>query len=97
MNRSAVGYWFVPGRRLINGEATSNAFSLINVSEREICTGIGDADLLGAFAHQNETNFAGAPDVATHYVVLACETPMTPSLSDLPRLQHGDYRWVRPG
>lgn len=47
----------------------------------------------GWFEHLYETNFAGVPDIATHYIVLAyridVEVRPTP-----PYVQHSKYTWL---
>lgn len=97
VNKLAAGYRFVRGGRLRNGGALPDACSRITASEPGVNTGTRDANLLGAFTYQYGTNFSGTSEIATHYVVLACEIPMIPSLISLPRLQHGDRYRVRPG
>jgi colanic acid biosynthesis protein WcaH len=70
-NRPAQGTWFVPGGRIFKDERIAQA------RERIIRRELGDAvptlgwRLIGAFDHLYPDNFAGAPGVSTHYVVLA--------------------------
>jgi colanic acid biosynthesis protein WcaH len=48
-----------------------------------------------AFTHQYDTNFAGIPEIGTHYVVLAYELELELALDfdQIPQLEHSNYRW----
>lgn len=96
INRPASGYWFVPGGRIYKNESLPEAFRRISAAELGTARDLTDAELLGAFTHRYDDNFAGAPDTGTHYVVLAyqlnLETEQLPH--HLPVEQHQGYRWV---
>ncbi len=94
VNQPARGSWFVPGGRILKGETLDDAFSRIAFAE----LGIGDwrrsdGRLLGVFDHLYDTNFAGVPGIATHYVVLAhrIDVDVRPTPPDL---QHSKYAWL---
>jgi colanic acid biosynthesis protein WcaH len=94
VNQPARGFWFVPGGRILKGETLDVAFGRIAAAE------LGDgrwrrseSRLLGVFDHLYDTNFAGVPEVATHYVVLAhrIDVAVRPTPPDL---QHSKYAWL---
>ena len=91
VNEPAAGYWFVPGGRIFKGETLEQAFQRITSTELGLAINIENAQLLGAFTHIYDTNFARAPGIGTHYVVLAYRLAMTIDPHYLPNLQHQDY------
>jgi colanic acid biosynthesis protein WcaH len=92
VNEPAAGYWFVPGGRIFKGETLERAFQRITAAELGLAFNIESGQLLGAFTHLYETNFARAPGIGTHYVVLAYRLPLTVDPRRLPTQQHQDYR-----
>ncbi len=94
VNRPAVNYWFVPGGRIYKDESLVDAFLRISAAELGVACNFDDAELLGAFTHLYADNFADAPDISTHYVVLAYQIKLEPDLDQLPSQQHRGYRWV---
>jgi colanic acid biosynthesis protein WcaH len=92
-NEPARGSWFVPGGSVRKGERLADAFARVARGELGLSLRIGDARLLGVFEHLYDTNFAGAPGVGTHYVVLAYRVALPDG--DAPRAdaQHGAFRW----
>jgi colanic acid biosynthesis protein WcaH len=95
VNEPARGFWFVPGGRIMKGETLDEAFSRISVKELGVHSSLANARLLGAFTHQYDTNFAGIPEIGTHYVVLAYELELELALDfdQIPQLEHSNYRW----
>jgi len=94
VNQPARGFWFVPGGRILKGEALDVAFGRIARSE----LGEGqwlrsDSRLLGVFEHLYDTNFAGVPGLTTHYVVLAYRLDVK-SHPTPPDVQHSRYAWL---
>jgi colanic acid biosynthesis protein WcaH len=94
VNEPARGFWFVPGGRIVKGETLDDAFARIATSELgegDWCR--SDGRLLGVFEHLYDTNFVGALDVTTHYVVLAYRLDVT--VRPLPpEVQHSKYAWL---
>jgi colanic acid biosynthesis protein WcaH len=95
VNEPARGFWFVPGGRIMKGETLDEAFSRISIKELGVHSSLANARLLGAFTHQYDTNFAGIPEIGTHYVVLAYELELELALDfdQIPQLEHSNYRW----
>ncbi|WGS50562.1 GDP-mannose mannosyl hydrolase [Paraburkholderia sp. D15] len=96
-NRPARGTWFVPGGRIHKDETLDSAFARIADAELGIA-GLqrSTARFEGVFEHHYGDNFAGEPDVSTHYIVLAYTLTFT-SATPLGRPdQHSDYRWLTP-
>ena len=91
-NRPAQGYWFVPGGRIMKGEAMNAAFSRLCKEELGLCSDIKAANFLGPFEHFYEDSIFGSA-VSTHYVVLGYEIEAEISLANLPNSQHHEYDW----
>jgi colanic acid biosynthesis protein WcaH len=95
-NRPAQGYWFVPGGRIQKDESVDDAFARITKAELGRELKMAQARFRGIFTHRYPDNFLGAPDVTTHYVVLAFEVSDSTDLDALPQTQHTAYRWWTP-
>ena len=93
VNDPARGFWFVPGGRIRKGESLDEAFARILGNELGVELPRTRARLLGLFTHLYDTNFADAPQIDTHYVVLAYEVNVELELISLPRKQHSEYQW----
>ncbi|MGO2498843.1 MAG: GDP-mannose mannosyl hydrolase [Vibrio litoralis] len=91
-NRPAQGYWFVPGGRILKDETFESAFQRLTKVELGKKLTLDDAQFLGPYEHHYDDNFSGTC-FSTHYVVLGYEVVLDIEISDLPREQHGDYRW----
>lgn len=89
----ARGCWFVPGGRIRKDETLDDAFVRISRSELGAARTRDSTRLLGVFTHCYDTNFADAPGVTTHYVVIACEIEHFAPTTPLPQDQHSGYRW----
>lgn len=96
LDQPARGFWLVPGGRVTKGESLDEAFSRISTAELGVALQRTSARLLGVFTHRYDTNFASAPGVVTHYVVLAFEIEIPLELTNLPRTQHSDFQWWAP-
>jgi colanic acid biosynthesis protein WcaH len=94
-NEPARDTWFVPGGCIQKSETLDAAFARIALKELGFDVNRSDATLHGVYTHLYDANFAEAPDVSTHYVVLAYEwTPQTiPTLTTLPTAEHREYSW----
>ena len=93
VNQPARGTWFVPGGRILKGEKLDDAFR--RIARAELGEGKwhrSDALLLGVFEHLHDTNFAEAPDITTHYVVLVYRIDVDEPPA-LPDEQHSRYAW----
>lgn len=94
VNEPAKGCWFVPGGRVIKDERLDDAFARVLLREVGWRRHRREAEFLGAFEHFYDTNFAGEPDVTTHYVVLSyrLEVPNPPPVT--PDDQHEHLEWM---
>ena len=93
-NEPAKGTWFVPGGVIRKGERLAEAFERIAIYELGTRLHLDQATSLGVFEHHYNSNFAGVPDIKTHYVVLAYRCEITQPLERLPKEQHQSYRWL---
>jgi len=95
-NRPAQGFLFVPGGRVFKGETLDVAFLRLTQAELGRPLPRANATFSGLYEHLYDDNVFGE-DFGTHYVVLAhALPPLDLGPSDLPREQHGDYRWMSP-
>ena len=92
LNRSAQGYWFVPGGRILKDESIPDAFVRITKNELGMARKIQGVSFLGVYEHHYPDNFS-EEDFSTHYIVLAFELNFHNNLAYLPPQQHGQYRW----
>jgi colanic acid biosynthesis protein WcaH len=93
VNEPAKNTWFVPGGRICKDERIEEAFRRISEAELGIRLDISSAHPLGVFQHLYESNFAGAPGISTHYIVLAYAVQLEIPLERLPGDQHQACRW----
>ena len=93
-NDPAKGSWFVPGGRILKDERISDAFEHITFEELGHRLAFEDATFLGVFEHMYADNFTGNGGFSTHFVVLAYEVCLDSSLSELPRTQHSQFKWL---
>lgn len=93
VNAPAKGYWFTPGGRIYKNEKMAEAFERIVHDETGLDLKLSAADFIGTFEHFYPDSVFGS-HITTHYVVLAYTLHADLALSDLPRAQHGEYRWV---
>lgn len=91
-NKPAQGYWFVPGGRIYKGESLDLAFLRLTQLELGVEIERLEAKFLGPFEHFYSDSVFGE-EVSTHYVVLGYQIEMSLDLEDLPKEQHGEYRW----
>jgi colanic acid biosynthesis protein WcaH len=90
-NEPARGSWFVPGGVVKKNESLDDAFARITETEIGASFSRRTATFRGIFEHLYPENFAQAPEVTTHYVVLAYivqtdQLPTRPGDS-----QHGNF------
>lgn len=90
-NRPARGLWFVPGGRIRKDERVPEA--LRRISRREVGLELREAKLLGVFDHLYPDNFADAPGISTHYVVLGMEAPWPEGVAPIADAQHEALKW----
>lgn len=97
LNKPAQGFWFVPGGRILKDESIANAFKRLTLNELGITIDIKDARYLGLYEHfYPDSIFSDdttQSSVSTHYVVNAFEVILPESNVELPKEQHGEYRW----
>lgn len=93
VNEPAQGFWFVPGGRVFKNEALSDAFGRISRAELGIELPYKNAKLLGIYDHFYP-NSVVSDVISTHYVNAAHAIKTELLLSELPILQHTNYRWV---
>ena len=84
-NRPAQGTWFVPGGRIKKDESIDTAFTRIVNDELGVASvERSSSRLYGVYEHRYADNFAGAPGITTHYIVIAYAM-------NLSRLSLGNY------
>lgn len=93
-NEPAKGWWFVPGGRMLKNETIKSAFHRITLEELGKAFPLESALHQGVFEHIYDTNFAEHPDFGTHYIVLSFEIKLVEELYNLPKAQHGQYKWI---
>ena len=93
-NPPAKDYWFVPGGRIRKNERLDAAFERTVSDELGISAQRSSQRFLGVYEHFYDTDFTGAPDRTTHYVVLAYRMKIDQLSENLPHQQHSDYRWI---
>lgn len=92
-NKPAMGFWFVPGGRIRKNETLDDAMQRISQTELGIRFSINDADLLGAYDHIYDDNFAGAEAINTHYVALAYQLSVSDGVILTADKQHSEMTW----
>jgi len=95
-NRPAQNTWFIPGGVIKKGERLANAIQRIAKIELGMEISSGQAHFKGVYEHLYPDNFAAAPGISTHYIVLAYEIYLTTSLVSPPPGQHSKYQWWTP-
>ena len=96
-NRPARDTWFVPGGRIHKDETLDAAFARIAEAELGIANLARSAARFdGVFEHHYSDNFAGEPDVSTHYVVLAYALAVASTATIGQPDQHSQYLWLAP-
>ncbi len=100
LNRSAQGFWFVPGGRILKDESLKSAFKRlikVELGVQEQVLQDHSSTFKGICQHFYEDNVTGS-DFNTHYVVLAYEITLTNDLNSLvnalPKEQHNEYQWL---
>lgn len=91
-NRPAQHTWFVPGGVIRKSETLDQAFARIAQTELALTLARSQARFRGVYQHFYEDNFAGAPGIPTHYVVLAYELTIPKLQAQGPLDQHCDLR-----
>ncbi len=93
-NEPVRGFLFVPGGRIFKNEQIADAFERITRDELGLDVSYRDAELLGAFDHIYDTNFARKQGFGTHYVVLAHRIKLKDSVNIKPDDQHSELLWL---
>ena len=93
VNRPAQGYWFVPGGRIRKEETLRQAMARISTVELGFAARIEDAQLLGAYDHIYDDNFAGREAIHTHYVALGYQLPLGQDSPLAFDAQHSEMKW----
>ena len=91
-NRPALGFWFVPGGRILKNETMDNAFSRLCQNELGIDLLLRNAEFLGPFEHFYSDSVY-CESISTHYVALGYKIYAELDLKDLPKEQHNQYAW----
>lgn len=91
-NPPALGWWFVPGGRILKEERLAQAASRLVLEELGYAGALAPR-LRGIFEHFYPDNFQGTEAFGTHYVVLAYDLDLEPELLNPPLRQHAAYRW----
>ncbi|MFO7656459.1 MAG: GDP-mannose mannosyl hydrolase [Bacteroidales bacterium] len=95
VNSPARDTWFVPGGRINKNETVAQAFSRITAAELGKEYHISDGQFLGVYEHiYPKENFTGSDTFGTHYIVLGFRIDLTYDLTNIPPLQHKNYKWA---
>ena len=92
-NRPAMGYWFVPGGRIIKNETINQALKRISEVELGQDLSTKARSLLGAYDHIYEDNFLNVKGINTHYVVLAFVIALQQEIEVKSDEQHTELKW----
>lgn len=92
-NAPAQGKWFVPGGRIYKNEILEQALKRVIHEELGLEGVLTPPKFLGVFDHIYDDNVFGDSSFGTHYVVLAHALDFDLSLTQLPVVQHREYRW----
>ena len=92
-NRPAMGYWFVPGGRIIKNETINQALKRISEVELGQDLSTKAPSLLGAYDHIYEDNFLNVKGINTHYVVLAFGIALQQEIEVKSDEQHTELKW----
>ena len=93
VNEPAKGYWFVPGGRIRKNEKIAAAFGRIIGAELGLTKEIAEAVFMVLYEHFYSENFLEAPNVSTHYVVLAYEADLPEDQKIQGDEQHNALKW----
>ncbi|MGB0732766.1 MAG: GDP-mannose mannosyl hydrolase [Pontibacterium sp.] len=91
-NRPAKGNWFVPGGRILKGEAVDVAIERLTKDELGRAYQLNDTSYHGLYDHFYVDSIWG-DEVSTHYLVNAFVLQVDPKALVLPMAQHNDYKW----
>ena len=96
LNRPALGFWFVPGGRILKNESLDSAFMRICMAELGTCYARKYARLLDLYQHfYKDSVFGEEPD--THYIVAGYLLDIKDTdVLLLPDTQHSQFRWMHP-
>ena len=92
INRPAVGYWFVPGGRILKNETIEYAFRRVSKAELGVQIELDAASFSGVFQHFYEDNTYDE-SFGTHYVALAYRITLDLPLQNIPKSQHNAFQW----
>lgn len=93
LNCPAKGTWFVPGGSIKKDERLAQAMARISQRELGFVIDIGDTTQLGAYEHLYPDNFAEAPGISTHYVVVAYSYQLPEGQEIQGDDQHDTLEW----
>jgi colanic acid biosynthesis protein WcaH len=92
-NKPAQNTWFVPGGKIMKDERISAALRRVARTELGVELNPDQARFKGVYEHLYTDNFAGAPGVSTHIVVIAFETLVTMEDKIIGDDQHAQFKW----
>jgi len=95
-NRPAQNTWFIPGGIIQKNERIAEAIQRISRAELSMEIPFAQAHFKGVFEHLYPDNFAEAPGISTHYIVLAYEICLKSPLVSPPPDQHSEFCWLTP-
>lgn len=93
-NQPARGFWFVPGGVIQKGERIPEALRRVFRQELGQDLAENQAKFKGVYEHMYDENFASAPGISTHYIVLAHEVRVEDQAGIRPDAQHDGFRWL---
>ncbi len=92
-NKPAMGFWFVPGGRILKNESLEDAFCRLTKAELNTAFRVDDGSFKGVFQHFYDDS-AISDSISTHYVVLAYVLKMDNRDFSLTNDQHDSWQWL---
>jgi colanic acid biosynthesis protein WcaH len=95
--RPAQDSWFVPGGRMRTDERAGDALRRIASEELNLELVTTDAEFLDVYEHPHAAEFVNWRAFDARYVAVLYPVQRNlPQTHRLPRVQHRDYRWMKP-
>jgi colanic acid biosynthesis protein WcaH len=95
--RPARDSWFVPGGGVRTDERVGDALRRIAREELDLDLVLTDAAFLDVYEHQRGQEFMNGSGYDPRYIAVLYQIQRDlPQTHRLPRIQHRDYRWMKP-
>ena len=93
-NKPAQDYWFVPGGRIRKNETLKQAIRRISKTELGFEISMDQVELIGAYDHIYDDNFADVKNINTHYVALGHLYKIKDNIQITTDTQHNEISWL---